>query len=109
QPIALVLTDTHPGNFLVDAAGRAVIVDLEKALYGSPATDLAHATLYTSTTWDVASRAAPSVDEIAAFYRRYLGTVAPALGRRLRPWLVPMRRLTFLRAITWCAKWDVLH
>ncbi|WP_119459936.1 aminoglycoside phosphotransferase family protein [Rhodospirillaceae bacterium SYSU D60014] len=109
QPIALVLTDTHPGNFLVDAGDKAVIVDLEKALYGSPATDLAHATLYTSTTWDVASRAAPSIDEIAAFYRRYLHTVTPALGRHLAPWLVPMRRITFLRAITWCVKWDVLH
>jgi aminoglycoside phosphotransferase (APT) family kinase protein len=33
QPITLVLTDTHPGNFLIEPGGRAVIVDLEKALY----------------------------------------------------------------------------
>jgi len=29
--------------------------DLEKALYGSPAIDLAHCSLYTSTTWDIAA------------------------------------------------------
>ena len=42
QAITLVLTDTHPGNFLIRPDGQAVIVDLEKALYGSPGIDLAH-------------------------------------------------------------------
>lgn len=109
QPVALVLTDTHPGNFLIDTDGKAVIVDLEKAVYGSPGTDLAHATLYTSTTWDIASRAVLSVAEVADFYRRYLRSAPPELGRQLRPWFVPMRRITFLRAITWCVKWAVLR
>ncbi len=122
QPVTLVLTDTHPGNFLIEAAkngepravaegrtGRAVIVDLEKALYGSPATDLAHATLYTSTTWDPDTRAALSLDELAAFYRRYLEIIGERLARDLAPWLVPLRRITLLRAVTWCAKWRVLH
>ena len=109
QPVTLVLTDTHPGNFLIGGDGRAVIVDLEKALYGSPGTDLAHATVYSSTTWDPDTWADLGPAEVAAFYRRYLQIAAPALAGRLRPWLVPMRRLLFLRAITWCAKWSVLH
>ncbi len=128
QPVTLVLTDTHPGNFLIEAAqsgaagggaagggaaengpGRAVIVDLEKALYGSPATDLAHATLYSSTTWDPDTCATLSLDELAAFYRRYLEMIGGALAQDLAPWLVPLRRITFLRAMTWCAKWRVLH
>ncbi len=113
QPITLVLTDTHPGNFLIEDGGRAVIVDLEKALYGSPGTDLAHATVYSSTTWDLDTYAELDLDEVADFYRRYLGALECAAGvdlaRGLRPWLVPMRRLLFLRAITWCAKWSVLH
>jgi len=114
QPVTLVLTDTHPGNFLIEereggGAGRAVIVDLEKALYGSPATDLAHATLYSSTTWDPDIWAALSLDEVAAFYRHYLGLVGDELARDLAPWLVPLRRITLLRAITWCVKWRVLH
>ena len=109
QPITLVLTDTHPGNFLIDAEGKAIIVDLEKALYGSPAIDLAHATVYSSTTWDLEIHAELSVAQVAAFYRHYLEIAAPELAAALRPWLVPLRRLLFLRAITWCAKWRVLH
>ncbi len=109
QPVRLVLTDTHPGNFLIDRHGRAVIVDLEKALYGSPGTDLAHATLYSSTTWDPDTHADLSVEQLAAYYRQYLEIVGPELAARMRPWLTAMRRITFLRAITWCAMWSVEH
>ena len=113
QPITLVLTDTHPGNFLIEADGRAVIVDLEKALYGSPGVDLAHATVYSSTTWDPDTWADLSIDQVAAFYKRYLScleaTGNTALADTLLPWLLPMRRLLFLRAITWCVKWSVAH
>jgi len=115
QPVTLVLTDTHPGNFLIETAGagagagRAVIVDLEKALYGSPGTDLAHATIYSSTTWDPDTWAELGLEEVAAFYRDYLELAGGALAARLKPWLVPLRRITMLRAITWCVKWRVLH
>ena len=125
QPVTLVLTDTHPGNFLIEAAGagagagagaragagagRAVIVDLEKALYGSPGTDLAHATIYSSTTWDPDTWAELGLEEVAAFYRGYLELAGGELAARLKPWLVPLRRITMLRAITWCVKWRVLH
>jgi len=113
QPVRLVLTDTHPGNFLIDAQGQAIIVDLEKALYGSPGTDLAHATIYSSTTWDPDTWANLTLDQVAAFYRRYLEVLGAVLGtapaETLRPWLVPLRRITMLRAITWCVKWRVLH
>jgi aminoglycoside phosphotransferase (APT) family kinase protein len=109
QPVTLVLTDTHPGNFLIEESGKAVIVDLEKSLYGSPGTDLAHATIYSSTTWDPDTWADLGVGEVAAFYRRYLEIAGPELAGRLDPWLVPMRRITMLRAITWCVKWRVLH
>jgi hypothetical protein len=47
------------------------------------------------------------VEDVARFYRRYLEIAQPDLARRLRPWLLPMRRLLFLRAITWCAMWRV--
>jgi len=113
QPVTLVLTDTHPGNFLIDRDGRAIIVDLEKALYGSPGTDLAHATVYSSTTWDPDSSAELTVAEVAAFYRRYQEVLAEAAGgamaSALVPWLIPMRRFLFLRAISWCVKWSVLQ
>ena len=117
QPVTLVLTDTHPGNFLItpDQGGsaKAVIVDLEKALYGSPGVDLAHASVYSSTTWDVATQAELSLEQVAGFYRHYLEIARSSGGagfaEGLRPWLVPMRRLLFLRAVTWCALWRVSH
>ena len=106
--LALTGTDTHPGNFLVERGGRAVFVDLEKALYGNPAVDLAHATLYTSTMWDpdCAARLAPA--EVADFHAAYFGSVTPALAAAVKPWVRPMRRLIWLRTLTWCVRWRVL-
>ncbi len=98
QPIALVGTDTHPGNFILrtdgeHTGGDAVLVDLEKALYGSPAIDLAHCSLPTSTTWDL--------------YRSYLGHVGPTRAAILRPLLAASRRLTWLRTMMWCVRWRI--
>jgi aminoglycoside phosphotransferase (APT) family kinase protein len=107
HPVRLVGTDTHPGNFVVRNDGSAVLVDLEKALYGSPAIDLAHCSLPTSTTWDLDVQAMLSRDEIVAFYRHYLARIDPALGASLRPLLAPSRRLTWLRTMMWCARWRV--
>jgi len=105
QPVALVATDTHPGNFLIEERGRAMLVDLEKMLYGAPAIDLAHATLYTSTTWEREVAAALSVEQIARFYRAYLDERPADVAAALKPWLLPMRRITWLRTITWMIRW----
>ncbi|MEM9782189.1 MAG: aminoglycoside phosphotransferase family protein [Pseudomonadota bacterium] len=117
-PKRLISFDAHPGNFLLDAAGRAVLVDLEKGRYSAPQLDLAHATLYTSTTWDVASYAVLSTEQVIAAYRRWLDAVAGedwagenrqgGAGEAARRWAVPMRRAMWLWSMTWCAKWRVL-
>ena len=107
QPTTLVASDTHPGNYVVDRTGRAYIVDLEKALYGSPAIDLAHCTLYTSTTWDTAASYVIDPNDVIAFYKSYFDCIEPALVQALKPWLMPLRRLTWLRSTTWSAKWRV--
>ena len=107
QPLALVLSDTHPGNYLRAASGRVVCVDLEKAVYGAPAIDLAHASLHTSTTWDVAAAASLSRAEIQAFYAGYLALLPAPMREALRPWLLPLRRLTWLRSVTWCVHYRV--
>ncbi len=106
EPITFVGTDTHPGNFIVRDDGRAVLVDLEKALYGSPAIDLAHCTLPTSTSWDLDVQTVLSPAETTAFYRAYLALRGPAAAS-LRPFLAPSRRLTWLRTMMWCARWRV--
>ena len=107
QPTTLVASDTHPGNYVIDQTGRAFIVDLEKALYGSPAIDLAHCSLYTSTTWDIAAGYVIAQDDVLAFYRHYLDRIEADLAQAIRPWLMPLRRLTWLRSTTWSAKWRV--
>jgi hypothetical protein len=106
-PVTLIAFDAHPGNFLLAADGRAVLVDLEKARYGVPAFDLAHATLYTSTTWDVATYAELTADQVAGCYAAWLGAVPSALADQVAPWLLVLRRMMWLWSVTWCAKWRV--
>ena len=106
-PVRLISFDAHPGNFLLEDGPKAVLVDLEKGRYGAPGFDLAHASLYTSTTWDLATYAELEVEEVAAFYATWLETVPGALADASRPWLLPTRRLMWLWSTTWCAKWRV--
>jgi rSAM/selenodomain-associated transferase 2 len=85
--VTLVAFDAHPGNFIVREDGRAMLVDLEKCRYSHPGLDLAHATLYTSTTWDVDGRCALTPAQVAGCYRAWAGMRArPGRGgRRLAP------------------------
>ena len=108
QPVTLVATDSHPGNVLVEEGGRAVFVDLEKMLYGAPAIDLAHHTLYTSTTWDVDAAGVLSGAETAEFHQVYLDELPAEMADSVEPWISPMRRLTWLRTVTWAIKWRAL-
>ena len=104
-PLCFVGTDTHPGNFLIDPDGKAWFVDLEKSVYGAAPIDLAHVTLMTSTGWDPDCATQLSQDGVANFYRRYLSAAGEARAAALAPWLLPLRRLTWLRTITWFARW----
>ncbi|EWY38453.1 aminoglycoside phosphotransferase [Skermanella stibiiresistens SB22] len=106
-PITLISFDAHPGNYLVTDTGTAVLVDLEKARYGAAGFDLAHATLYTSTTWDVACHAVLGTADLAAAYEHWLNAVPTALARASLPWLLPLRRVMWLWSVTWSAKWRV--
>jgi len=107
QPLTMALADTHPGNFVVDGAGIAWFVDLEKVHVGSAAIDLAHATLPTSTLWHSSDAKALSRDEVRRFYDSYLARVGRKAAEAQRPWLVPMRRLTWLRTTLFMARWRV--
>jgi hypothetical protein len=105
-PQGFLLTDTHPGNFLIDAQGKAWFVDLEKAMVGGArAGDLAHATLYTSTRWDPDVDAVLSAADTRDFYRRYLARQAEATCTALGPALLPARRLIWLRTTSFCIRW----
>lgn len=105
QPRSLVVTDTHPGNFLIGDDGRAICVDLEKTTYGAIAFDLAHASLPISTRWDPDCATLLTRDAVVGFYRHYLTRLSPESAAALAPWLLPARRLIWLRTMTFCAKW----
>jgi hypothetical protein len=107
QPLTIALADTHPGNFIVDAEGIAWFVDLEKVHIGSPAIDLAHATLPTSTLWHPDVGKILTTGQAAGFYAQYLARVGEARAAELEPWLMPMRRLTWLRTTMFMARWRV--
>ena len=107
QPLTLALADTHPGNFIVDRSGIAWFVDLEKVHVGSAAIDLAHASLPTSTLWASAEGRPLSSDEVKGFYATYLDRIGTEAADVLKPWLVPMRRLTWLRTTLFMARWRV--
>ena len=111
-PVTLVAFDAHPGNFLIRPDGQAVLVDLEKCRYSHPGLDLAHATLYTSTTWDLHSHAVLTPAQEAAFLSTWAHQVRqPAaqdtvqLADACAAWHVPLRRAMWLWSVTWCAKW----
>jgi thiamine kinase-like enzyme len=106
-PESLITFDAHPGNFLVDKQGAAWMVDLEKCRISYPGFDLAHSTLYTSTTWDMNSYAVLGVHDIACAYQSWEQAFG-AKGADHRPWHVPLRRLMWLWSTTWCAKWLAL-
>ena len=107
SPITLTSFDAHPGNFLIDSTGKACLVDLEKARYGGAGFDLAHATLYTSTTWDEHCHCILTQAEIDHFYASWSNAMPVQLSSALQPQLLPMRRLMWLWSLTWCAKWTV--
>lgn len=107
MPLTAVGVDVHPGNFLIDAYGKAWFTDLEKLQYGHPASDLAHASLYTSTKWDPAVNAELAPADIDAFVEAWAMAVPGDLSDEVRPWLKPLRRLTWLRTLSWMARWSV--
>ena len=105
-PRRLIAFDAHPGNFLLCDDGRAVLVDLEKARYSHPPLDLAHATLYTSTTWDVDVHAELTLQQVVDTHAAWAARIDDAAAHQ--PWLVPLRAAMWLWSVTWCAKWRVL-
>lgn len=106
-PKRLISFDAHPGNYIVDANGRAVLVDLEKGRYSYAALDLAHATLVTSTTWDVDTSTELTQAQVLGTYLAWMQAMGTD-GETERDWLLPLREAMWLWSVTWCAKWQVL-
>ena len=100
-------SDVHAGA-LDDLQSEAVLVDLEKCRYSYPGLDLAHATLYTSTTWDLDSHAVLHLADVVNAYATWGAAVGAQAAHAAQAWHVPLRRAMWLWSITWCAKWRAL-
>ena len=103
--VSLVSFDAHPGNFLIRDDGEAVLVDLEKCRYSYPSLDLAHATLYTSTSWERGAAAWLTPAQVREVHELWESTMGRADDSE---WHVPLRRAMWLWSVTWCVKWRVL-
>jgi len=88
--------------------GRAVLVDLEKCRYSYCGLDLAHATLYTSTTWDVQVQAVLSGEALRQAYAHWADAAGQTLAQAAQPWHGPLARAMWLWSLSWCAKWLAL-
>ncbi|MFN8928121.1 MAG: aminoglycoside phosphotransferase family protein [Rhodospirillales bacterium] len=104
-PTALVGVDVHPGNVLVDRAGKAWVVDPERMQYGLPALDLAHATADTSTRFDPDVDALLGDADVARFVAAWAAAVPPDLSRDAATLFPVARRLVRLRTLAWMARW----
>lgn len=100
----LITFDAHPGNFLLREGGSAVLVDLEKARYGVAALDVAHATLVTSTTWDIDSSCALNPVQVLDAYELWQQALGARRAGHPHDWLLA-RSAMWLWSVTWCAKW----
>ena len=106
-PKVLAFADTHPGNFRVRADGSAVLLDVERPVYDAPGLDLGHASLPTSLVWDPSVTGGEDVtaSEIRDFHAAWRAAVPPALAEAAEPWLIPYRRLVWLRTTSWACAW----
>jgi Phosphotransferase enzyme family len=98
SPRALVVTDAHPRNFILRADGRAVCVDLEKAMYGAPAIDLAHTMLPAAIAWGRQGERVSAADR-ERFLNEYFKRRGAAAERAIRPTFPTFQRLTALRTM----------
>ncbi|MGE0714379.1 MAG: aminoglycoside phosphotransferase family protein [Alphaproteobacteria bacterium] len=96
QPRRLIATDPHAGNFVVDASGRAILIDLDQCYYGAPMVDLARASMPVADSWDPAAPFGAPASAILAFERAWAAAVPADLAAAARPWLRPVRRLVWL-------------
>jgi aminoglycoside phosphotransferase (APT) family kinase protein len=104
-PTALVGTDVHPGNFLLDPQEKAWFVDPERMQYGHPALDLAHATIDTSTRFDPDIDAVMGEEDVAAFLAEWTSAMPRDVAAGAMALFPTARRLIRLRTLVWMARW----
>ena len=99
--------DLNPYNFIVAAAegeqGPVAVIDWEKARISTPAQDLAHFLVITTTLWKQSRAYLLSDEEEDRFLATYINAREAIDGPLLREQVALMKFFIYLRALSWCA------
>lgn len=108
-PFGLTIGRAHPGDFLIDDAGEAVLLDVENLHYGLSILDVGALSIYPATVWDMGVKAELTETDVLDFNRHYLEALPNAYRTHYAPWLQVGRRIATLRLLTWACMWLVRH
>lgn len=99
--------DLNPYNFIVHAPegeqGKVWVIDWEKARISTPAQDLAHFLVITTTLWKQSRAYLLSDDEEERFLASYAAARDSVDEPLLRQQVALMKFFIYLRALSWCA------
>lgn len=100
--LAIVNTDLNSHNFVVHA-GRARLLDWERARIAPAAQDLAHFLLPTTTLWRADSATRLTAADEALFIATYVAERPELDAVCFRNQLAALKAAVALRAVAWCA------
>jgi hypothetical protein len=99
--------DLNPYNFIVDAPegqpGRVWVIDWEKARISTPAQDLAHFLVITTTLWKQSRARELSASDEELFLATYCRARDTLDEELLQRQVALMKYFIYLRALAWCA------
>ena len=107
QPLTMALADTHPGNFIVDRPASPGSSISRRCMSARPRSISRTRRCRPRRCGIPTSAGVLSRAEVQGFYDVYLERIGSGTAEALRPWLVPMRRLTWLRTTLFMARWRV--
>ena len=108
-PFGLSLGRSHPGDFVINEAGEALLLDVESLHYGLCILDVGALSIYPATVWDSGVKSELIEADIVDFNRQYLEALPAPYRAHYAPWLQIGRRIATLRLLTWCCMWLVRH
>ena len=104
-PLVLSCGDAHPGNFLIDPAGKAWLIDIEWAFYGDPVLDIADLVDGLNTRLDVEVNGPLSAADQEQAFAQWLAFRPAAEGQTARQRWPLAQMIVRVRSLIWLARW----
>ena len=77
-PFGLTIGRAHPGDFLINDQGEAVLLDVENLHYGLSILDVGALSIYPATVWDMGVKSDLTEMDVLEFHRHYLDALPKA-------------------------------